>query len=131
MPPLPASRRCSSDGSAAIPASISGRTAAGSGSPPTLHLNCASRERATSDSVTYDVDALRAREFPWAARGERIYLDHAATGPLPQRAREVQAEANEFRAEMWRVGFEYFWDGVVRGREFAAALINASPDEIA
>lgn len=81
--------------------------------------------------MTYDVEALRAREFPWAARGERIYLDHAATGPLPQRARDAQAEANALRAELWRVGFDYFWDGVVRGREFAAALINASSDEIA
>ncbi len=79
----------------------------------------------------YDVDALRAREFPWAARGERIYLDHAATGPLPQRARDAQAEANANRAELWRVGFEYFWDGVVKGRELAARLLNASPEEIA
>jgi selenocysteine lyase/cysteine desulfurase len=81
--------------------------------------------------MSYDVDALRAKEFPWAARGERIYLDHAATGPLPQRARDVQAEANLNRAEMWRVGFEYFWDGVVKGREHAARLLNASPEEIA
>ncbi|MBI2409297.1 MAG: aminotransferase class V-fold PLP-dependent enzyme [Gemmatimonadetes bacterium] len=81
--------------------------------------------------MSYDVDALRAKEFPWAARGERIYLDHAATGPLPQRARDVQAEANLNRAEMWRVGFEYFWDGVVQGREHAARLLNASPEEIA
>ncbi len=81
--------------------------------------------------MSYDVEALRAREFPWAARGDRIYLDHAATGPLPQRARDVQAEANLNRAELWRVGFEYFWDGVVKGREHAARLLNATPDEIA
>ncbi len=85
----------------------------------------------TPAAAPYDVDALRAREFPWAARGERIYLDHAATGPLPQRARDAQAEANAYRAELWRVGFEYFWDGVVQGRELAARLLNASPDEIA
>ena len=81
--------------------------------------------------MTYDVDSLRQREFPWAARGDRIYLDHAATGPLPQRARDVQAEANRNRAELWRVPFEYFWDGVVQGREYAARLLNASPEEIA
>ncbi len=81
--------------------------------------------------MTYDVDALRAREFPWAARGERIYLDHAATGPLPQRARDAQAEANLNRAELWRVGFDYFWDGVVRSRELSARLLNASPEEMA
>ena len=81
--------------------------------------------------MTYDVDSLRQREFPWAARGDRIYLDHAATGPLPQRARDVQAEANRNRAELWRVPFEYFWDGVVQGREYAARLLNASSEEIA
>ena len=81
--------------------------------------------------MTYDVEALRAREFPWAARGERIYLDHAATGPLPQRARDAQAEANAYRAEPWRIGFEYFWDAVVKGRELPARLINAAPEEIA
>jgi len=79
----------------------------------------------------YDVHALREREFPWAARGDRIYLDHAATGPLPQRARDAQAEANLNRAELWRVGFDYFWEGVVKGREHAARLLNASADEIA
>lgn len=81
--------------------------------------------------MTYDVEALRAREFPWAARGERIYLDHASTGPLPQRARDVQAEANRNRAELWRVEFDYFWDGVIKGREYAARLLHALPEEIA
>ncbi len=80
--------------------------------------------------MTYDVEALRAREFPWAARGERIYLDHAATGPLPQRARDAQAEANALRAEVWRVGFEYFWDGVVQGRALSAQLLGAAPEEM-
>lgn len=81
--------------------------------------------------MTYDVQALREKEFPWAARGERIYLDHASTGPLPQRARDVQAEANTYRAEPWRIGFDYFWDAIVKGREYPAQLIKASPDEIA
>ena len=80
--------------------------------------------------MTYDVEALREREFPWAARGERIYLDHAATGPLPQRARDAQAEANAYRAEPWRIGFDYFWDAVQQGRELPARLINAAPGEI-
>lgn len=97
----------------------------------TRHQNCANREHQPGLSVSYDVDALRAKEFPWAARGERIYFDHAATGPLPQRARDAQLEANALRAELWRVGFDYFWDGVVKGREYAARLLNASPEEIA
>ncbi len=86
---------------------------------------------ALHQTAPYDVEAVRAREFPWAARGERIYLDHAATGPLPQRARDAQAEANANRAELWRVGFDYFWAGIVQGRELAARLIGATPEEIA
>ena len=35
--------------------------------------------------MAFDVDALREREFPWAARGEAIYLNNASTGPLPER----------------------------------------------
>ena len=31
----------------------------------------------------YDVEALRAREFPWAVDGETNFLNHASTGPLP------------------------------------------------
>ena len=35
--------------------------------------------------LSFDVEALREREFPWAARGEAIYLNNATTGPLPER----------------------------------------------
>ena len=33
----------------------------------------------------YDVQALRAREYPWEARGDAIHLDHASIGVIPQR----------------------------------------------
>ena len=41
--------------------------------------------------MSYDVRALRAREFPWAEAGESIYLDHASTGPIPMRSRDALA----------------------------------------
>ena len=50
-------------------------------------------------AVSYDVEALRREEFPWAAAGETIFLNHASTGPLPgaqrARARRVGAAARE------------------------------------
>src|SRR5690606_28827269 len=34
--------------------------------------------RLEGKSMSYDIDALREREFPWAARGDAIYLNNAA-----------------------------------------------------
>ena len=38
--------------------------------------------------MSYDLTALREREFPWAARGDAIYLNNASTGPVPTRSFE-------------------------------------------
>ena len=46
----------------------------------------------TPSVTAYDVDALRAAEFPWAARGDAIYLNNASTGPLPARTVAVVDE---------------------------------------
>jgi hypothetical protein len=37
------------------------------------------------------VGALRAREFPWEARGDAAHFDHAAVGPLPERTRVMRS----------------------------------------
>jgi cysteine desulfurase / selenocysteine lyase len=81
--------------------------------------------------VTFDVDALRAREFPWATRGEAIYLNNAGTGPLPQRTLEAQATFNRARAEPFRMTEEMQFGTLARARELAARLIGASPETIA
>jgi cysteine desulfurase / selenocysteine lyase len=81
--------------------------------------------------VTFDVHALREREFPWAARGEAIYLNHASTGPLPQRAVDAQATFNAARAEPFRLTEEMQLGTLERSRELIARLIGASPREIA
>ena len=49
--------------------------------------------------MSFDVHAFRAKEYPWAERGEAVYFDHAATGPLPQRARDLMVSYGLKRAE--------------------------------
>lgn len=81
--------------------------------------------------MTYDVDALRAREFPWAARGEAIYLDHASTGPLPERTRRVIEAQGLKRAEPFRLRAEDLFPVLAHARERAAALIGAPAASVA
>lgn len=79
----------------------------------------------------YDVQALRAREYPWEARGDAIHLDHASIGVVPQRSREALAAYNDKRAEMHAMRAEDFFPRLDRARALAAQLIGASPEEIA
>ena len=81
--------------------------------------------------MSVDVDALRAREFPWAARAEAIYLDNAGTGPLPRRAIEAQAAFNEARGAPFRLTEQMQFGTLARSRELLARLINASSASIA
>lgn len=81
--------------------------------------------------MTYDPDALRAREFPWAARGDAIYLNNASTGPLPTRTLRAIDAFNRLRAEPFRISEDDELGTVRRSRELAARLIGASPSEIA
>lgn len=79
----------------------------------------------------YDVEAVRRAEFPWAAGGDRIYLDHASTGPLPARTVSALAAWSNLRAEPWRISDDMEFDVMDRARAAAARLIGAGPDEIA
>jgi cysteine desulfurase/selenocysteine lyase len=81
--------------------------------------------------VTFDVEALRASEFPWAARGEAIYLNNASTGPLPQRTLDALATFNRARAEPFRMTEELQFGTLARSRDLAARLIGATPETIA
>ena len=85
----------------------------------------ASRARA------YDVDVLREREFPWAARGDAIYLNNGSTGPLPRRTVEALADFNERRAAPYLITEEVQFGTLRRSRELCARLINARPQDIA
>lgn len=81
--------------------------------------------------MTIDVAGLRAREFPWAAEGKAIYLNHASTGPLPARALHALNEFNALRAEPFRLSDDLQFATLRRTRELVARLIHASSDEIA
>ena len=86
---------------------------------------------ATSGAPGYDVEALRAREFPWTLAGDRAYLNNASTGPIPRRAVEASDRVMQARAEPWRISDAENFAMLARTRELCAQLIGASPAEIA
>ena len=69
--------------------------------------------------ATYDVHALRVAEFPWAARGDAIFLNNASTGPLPQRTVAAVQEFTALRAEPWRITQEMQFGALRRSRRRA------------
>ena len=79
----------------------------------------------------YDVERLRREEFPWTARGDRVYLNHASTGPLPARAVRALSDWAAMRGEPWRISDDMEFGIMSRARELAARLIGATADEIA
>jgi selenocysteine lyase/cysteine desulfurase len=81
--------------------------------------------------MSFDVDSVRAREFPWAARGEAIYLNNASTGPLPARTVAALAAFNELRAQPGRVPDDLQFATLARSRELIARLIHSDTAEIA
>ncbi|GJG88024.1 aminotransferase V [Gemmatimonadetes bacterium T265] len=81
--------------------------------------------------MTYDVEALRRVEFPWAARGEAAYLNNASTGPLPARTVAAVSEFVARRAEPYRIGDSELFDTLARVRDGVARLVGAEPGEVA
>lgn len=80
--------------------------------------------------MTFDVEQLRAAEFPWAAAGESIYLNTASTGPLPRRSVDAVARFTEMRAAPHRMTQEIQFGTLARSRELIARFIGANPGEI-
>lgn len=78
-----------------------------------------------------DLDGVRAREFPWTQKGTTAYLNHASTGPLPARTVRALHDWDRLRAEPWRMTPGDQFAVLRRSREHCAAMIGASPDEIA
>jgi cysteine desulfurase / selenocysteine lyase len=81
-------------------------------------------------NLPFDAEALREAEFPWAARGEAIYLNNASTGPLPERALRAIRDFDERRAAPYRLSDDLQFATLARGRELIARLINADVAEI-
>jgi cysteine desulfurase/selenocysteine lyase len=77
----------------------------------------------------YDVRALREREFPGAE--QQIYLNHASTGPLPERTRRALDAFMRDRGSPFRHSDERLQAILAEGRRCAARLINADIGEIA
>jgi selenocysteine lyase/cysteine desulfurase len=78
-----------------------------------------------------DVNELRRTEFPWTASGAVSYLNHAGTGPLPERTVRALHEWDRVRAEPWRNTARDQFGVLARSRELCARMIGAVPDEIA
>lgn len=81
--------------------------------------------------MSYDLHHLRRTEFPWAVRGESIYLNSASTGPLPARTVRTIAAFNEERTQPHRLTDPMVFGMLDRSRELVARLIGARPREIA
>ncbi|HEY7396636.1 MAG TPA: aminotransferase class V-fold PLP-dependent enzyme, partial [Gemmatimonadaceae bacterium] len=81
--------------------------------------------------MSYDVEALRRREFPWAAAGETIFLNNASTGPLPERTIRVTEEWAQLRANPQRVDADLQFGTLAKSRELIARLVGAQTGEIA
>src|SRR6185312_493069 len=79
----------------------------------------------------YDVAALRRAEFPWADTGETIFLNHASTGPLPQRTVRALEEWAHLRANPHRISHDLQFDSLAKARANVARLIGADVSEIA
>ncbi len=78
-----------------------------------------------------NIDELRRTEFPWTSSGNVSYLNHAGTGPLPERTVKVLNEWDRVRAEPWKNTAREQFGTLVRSRELCARMIGAQPDEIA
>lgn len=79
----------------------------------------------------FDVERLRAREFPWIETDRVVYLNAASTGPQPRRTVERLKEWAELRGSMHKLDFEMQFGTLRRSRELCARLIGATPAEIA
>lgn len=77
------------------------------------------------------IHELRAREYPWTIRGDQIFLNHASTGPLPQRAVDALNEAAALRAQPWRYTVEMQFGALAKARAACARLIDADAADIA
>jgi selenocysteine lyase/cysteine desulfurase len=76
-----------------------------------------------------DLDQLRREEFPWTSH--TIYLNHASTGPLPQRTVRVLEDFNRKRMTPHELPDAMIFSMLDDCRSQVARLINARETEIA
>ena len=80
--------------------------------------------------MSFEIEQLRKKEFPWAAAGEAIYLNSASTGPLPRRTIDAVSKFTEMRGAPHRISHELQFGTLAKSRELIARMISASPSEI-
>ncbi|HEV7703692.1 MAG TPA: aminotransferase class V-fold PLP-dependent enzyme [Gemmatimonadaceae bacterium] len=81
--------------------------------------------------MSYDVSALRAKEFPWTLKGEQTFLDNAKTGALPASGVTALKRWADLRAEPFRLTTYEDLEVFLKTRELVAKLIGAKVGEIA
>jgi len=81
--------------------------------------------------MSYDVNALRAKEFPWTLKGDQTFLDNAKTGALPASGVRALKRWADLRAEPYRLSTYEDLEVFRRARELLAKLIGAKVEEIA
>ena len=81
--------------------------------------------------MSFDVERLRREEFPWAAKGEAIYLNAASTGPLPERSVRAQETFTRKRAAPFRLTEDEQFAVLSSSRRQIARLIGAEESDIA
>jgi cysteine desulfurase/selenocysteine lyase len=81
--------------------------------------------------MSFDVDALRTREFSWTKSEEVTFLDNAKTGALPARAVQALKTWADLRAEPYRLSTYQDLEVFRRTRELVAKLIGANIGEVA
>jgi selenocysteine lyase/cysteine desulfurase len=81
--------------------------------------------------VNESLARVRATEFPWVLRGDTVFLNHASTGPLPERTVRALHAFDRLRQEPWRIAHEYQFGVLARSRSLCASMIGADPAEIA
>jgi cysteine desulfurase / selenocysteine lyase len=80
----------------------------------------------TPTNMAFDIQ----KEFPWTGQGT-IYLNAAATGPLPARAVAELDRWTRLRAEPWKIALEEQFDALAKARKLCGTLIGADSGEIA
>ncbi|HEX9109028.1 MAG TPA: aminotransferase class V-fold PLP-dependent enzyme, partial [Longimicrobiales bacterium] len=82
-----------------------------------------------STTPSYDVQALRTREFP--ALADAVFMNAASFGPLPRRSLAAVDDFNDRRVHVRRFGDTDIPEAHARARAAAARLVGGAPAEIA
>jgi cysteine desulfurase / selenocysteine lyase len=82
-----------------------------------------------AQGTAIDTDRLRASEFPWVA--ETTYLNHASTGPLPERTRIALDVFNRRRTRPFELSDEDQFAVLSESRRLISRLLRVSVEEIA